>query len=264
MQHPIATNEPEMFARIKESQYFDRKSARKDEKEIAKHISAFANASGGKLVIGIEDNGEITGFKRDGARNIEDFERAALVSCVPSPIVNTIRIPTMNSSGDEDIVLVLEIDPSASHVVSRLSDGEVFLRQNDKSVRLTRDQVRALEYDKGQRSFEDELVEDSSIDDVDLEVVNRYKEILGTDLPTEKVLVSRRFMRNGRLTVAGALLFAQDASVMLPQARVRVLRYDGVKLETGVNLNITKERTFTGPLPTVIEGGLRTHFEYAA
>ena len=60
-------------------------------------------------------------------------------------------------------------------------------------------------------------------------------------------------MRDGKLTVAGALLFAQDPSVMMPQARVRVLRYDGVKMETGKRLNITKERTFCGPLPKVIQ-----------
>lgn len=241
MQQPIATNDVNLFSTFKENQYFDRKSARKDDKEIAKHISAFANAAGGKLVIGIEDDGEVTGFKRSGARDIENFERAALTTCKPTPIVRKDRIPVVNSSGEEDLILVLDIEASTSHSVARESDDEVFLRQNDRSVRLNREQVLALEYDKGQRVFEDELVEDSSLDDVDHEALDRYKEILGTDAPDEQVLKSRRFMRDGRLTVAGALLFAHDPSVMMPQARVRVLRYDGVKMETGERLNITKE-----------------------
>lgn len=254
MQQPIATNDVHLFSTLKENQYFDRKSARKDDKEIAKHISAFANSAGGKLVIGIEDDGEVTGFKRDGARDIENFERAALTTCAPTPIVRKDRIHVVNSSGEDDLILVLDIEASTSHSIARSSDDEVFLRQNDRSVRLNREQVLALEYDKGQRVFEDELVEDSSLDDVDHEVLDRYKEILGTDAPDEQVLRSRRFMRDGRLTVAGALLFAQDPSVMMPQARVRVLRYDGVKMETGEHLNITKERFFCGPLPKVIQG----------
>ena len=254
MQQPIATNDVHLFSTLKENQYFDRKSARKDDKEIAKHISAFANSAGGKLVIGIEDDGEVTGFKRDGARDIENFERAALTTCTPTPIVRKDRIHVVNSSGEDDRILVLDIEASTSHSVARASDDEVFLRQNDRSVRLNREQVLALEYDKGQRVFEDELVEDSSLDDVDHEVLDRYKEILGTDAPDEQVLRSRRFMRDGRLTVAGALLFAQDPSVMMPQARVRVLRYDGIKMETGERLNITKERFFCGPLPKVIQG----------
>ncbi len=254
MQQPIATNDVYLFSTLKENQYFDRKSARKDDKEIAKHISAFANSAGGKLVIGIEDDGEVTGFRRDGARDIENFERAALTTCTPTPIVRKDRIRVVNSSGEDDLILVLDIEASTSHSVARSSDDEVFLRQNDRSVRLNREQVLALEYDKGQRVFEDELIEDSSLDDVDHEVLDRYKEILGTDAPDEQVLRSRRFMRDGRLTVAGALLFAQDPSVMMPQARVRVLRYDGIKMETGERLNITKERFFFGPLPKVIQG----------
>lgn len=254
MQQPIATNDVHLFSTLKENQYFDRKSARKDDKEIAKHISAFANSAGGKLVIGIEDDGEVTGFKRDGARDIENFERAALTTCAPTPIVRKDRIHVVNSSGEDDLILVLDIEASTSHSIARSSDDEVFLRQNDRSVRLNREQVLALEYDKGQRVFEDEVIEDSSLDDVDHEVLDRYKEILGTDAPDEQVLRSRRFMRDGRLTVAGALLFAQDPSVMMPQARVRVLRYDGVKMETGEHLNITKERFFCGPLPKVIQG----------
>ena len=175
-----------------------------------------------------------------------------------------------NSAGEDDIVLVLDIEASSNHVISRLSDDEVFLRQNDRSVRLTRGQVLALEYDKGQRAFEDELIEDSSIEDVDHEVLDRYKGVLGTDLPDEQVLRSRRFMRDGKLTVAGALLFAGDPSAMMPQARVRVLRYDGTRAETGKRLNITKERVFCGPLPRVIEGayslisGMLREFQFLA
>lgn len=254
MRQPIATNDVVLFSTLKENQYFDRKSAHKDDREIAKHISAFANAAGGKLVVGIEDNGEVTGFRRNGARDIENFERAALATCTPTPIVHRERISVVNSSGEDDTVLVLDIEPSTSHSVARMSDGDVFLRQNDKSVKLNREQVIALEFDKGQRIFGDELVKDSSIDDVDHEVLDRYKEILGTEVSDEQVLRSRRFMRDGKLTVAGALLFAQDPSVMMPQARVRILRYDGVKMETGERLNITKERCFCGPLPKVIQG----------
>ena len=40
----------------------------------------------------------------------------------------------------------------------------------------------------------------------------------------------------------------------MPWARVRVLRYDGVKRETGRRMNIVKDRTFDGPLPKVIDG----------
>ena len=45
----------------KEGQTYDRKSARKDPKSLSNHIVAFANADGGMLVIGIEDDFTVTG-----------------------------------------------------------------------------------------------------------------------------------------------------------------------------------------------------------
>ncbi len=67
-----------------ENQYLDRKSARKKPSELLKHLIAFANADGGQLVIGIEDEKQgniITGFKDGKAYPIEDFKRL-IVRCV--------------------------------------------------------------------------------------------------------------------------------------------------------------------------------------
>ena len=100
MQHPIGKSDPDIFSTAKENQYFDRKSARKDAKEVSRHICAFANTSGGKLVIGIEDGGEIIGFKRNEAHDIEAFKQAPLVCCEPVPVVRLAEIPVVNSHGE--------------------------------------------------------------------------------------------------------------------------------------------------------------------
>ena len=53
----------EYMCNEKENQFFDRKSAKKDVKELANHVAGFANASGGTLAIGIADDGKIEGFE---------------------------------------------------------------------------------------------------------------------------------------------------------------------------------------------------------
>ena len=47
-----------------EFQVFDRKSARIDAKALAITIIAFANADGGRIAIGVEDDGTLTGVDR--------------------------------------------------------------------------------------------------------------------------------------------------------------------------------------------------------
>ena len=154
MDHPYAENNVEAFTHDPEGHYFDRKSARKDTDEIAKHLMAFANAAGGKLVVGIEDDGTVTGFKRDGAHSIEAFEQAHVTALSPSPRVEAERLETVNDKGEDDQVLVMDVPCSENQVVRRRKDGKVALRQGDKSVWLDYEQIRSLEYDKGEYFFE--------------------------------------------------------------------------------------------------------------
>lgn len=66
-----------------ESPLFDRKSARIDAKTLAIHLIAFANADGGMIAVGVEDDGTITGI--DGhAEHINELLRAPFDFCKPS------------------------------------------------------------------------------------------------------------------------------------------------------------------------------------
>lgn len=65
-----------------ESPLFDRKSARIDAKALAVHLIAFANADGGVIAVGVEDDGTITGID-SYAENINELLRAPFDFCKP-------------------------------------------------------------------------------------------------------------------------------------------------------------------------------------
>ena len=124
---------------------------------------------------------------------------------------------------------------------------------NDKSKKLVHSQITQLEFDRGSRNFEEELVEYSSIEDVNEAVVDEFRQLLGTTVSTEKLLKARGFLRDGKLTVAGLLLFSDNITAYFPSARIRFMRYEGVKAESGYRLNIVKDVTFDKALPTAIK-----------
>lgn len=247
MDHPYTDNDIEAFSNDREGHCFDRKSARKDTDEIAKHLMAFANAAGGKLVVGIEDDGEVTGFKRDKAHSIESFEQAHVTELAPAPRIETERIPVVNNKGDDDQVLVMDVACSENQVVRRRKDGKVALRQGDKSVWLDYEQIRTLEYDKGEYYFDGEVSRDMTLEDIDPEALQIYRDAMGTSVSDEKLLRSRGLLKDGRLTNAGVMLFAEAPSLSLPQAKFRVLKIDGTELGHGDKLRIIKDKTFDGP-----------------
>lgn len=231
---------------VTENQYFDRKSARIKPADIVRHLIAFANANGGVLVIGIEDDGEVTGFDYQGSHSINEFLEA------PYLINGNIKIVNETRKINNKIVLLFDVEASENYVI-RSNDAKVYLRVGDKSKLLSHDQITQLEYDKGERSFEDIVINDSSIKDVDIELLTKYKRILNTELSLEEILYARSLMKNGKLTYAGILLFGKYPSMYLPNARVRLLKFDGKKMETGKRLNIIKDINFESALPKMID-----------
>lgn len=249
MDHPYTENDIEAFSRDPEGHYFDRKSARKDTGEIAKHLMAFANAAGGKLVVGIEDDGTVTGFKRDKAHSIEGFEQAHVTELTPSPRVEIERVPVVNTEGEDDQVLVMDVDFSKDQVVHQRKDGRVALREGDRSVWLDYEQIRALEHDKGEVVFEDAVCRKAAVDDLDGDAIDLYRQALGADgIDDEQLLRSKEFLDDGRPTNACVVLFAREPSQKMPQVRIRVVKVDGKELGSGAAMNVVKDETFDGPL----------------
>jgi len=71
-----------------EHQHLDFKCKINDARHIAKSFAAFANASGGKLLIGVNDNGAITGVCTE--EELYMLDAAASYYCIP-PVTYTIR-----------------------------------------------------------------------------------------------------------------------------------------------------------------------------
>lgn len=155
-----------------ERQTFDRKSIMIEPKALAIPLVAFANADGGKIVIGISDkNRRIEGVDYEIER-VNELLRVPFDFCEPTVKVDIERVPCIDYKGRENHVIVMHIEPSPQ-VHANQSD-EVYLRVGDKSKLLRFEERLQLTYDKGERYFEDKLVPDATIDDLDMEQVKEY------------------------------------------------------------------------------------------
>lgn len=123
----------------------------------------------------------------------------------------------------------------------------MYLRQFDRTLKLNSEQILQLQYDRGQRYFEDEIVEDATLEDLDESLIKEYNEKMEVDnISTIDLLKARHLMKNGRLTNACILLFGNNPTKFLPQAKLKVVKYNGVKALFGKEINIIKEKLFTG------------------
>lgn len=244
----------EYMCNEKENQFFDRKSAKKDIKELANHIAGFANASGGTLAIGISDDGKLEGFEEcpEKYNKFLKITSGDYLKTMPKFENETINI--INYKGNKDKILLIHISPSINTLIRNVKD-EVYLRQGDSTNKLSSEQVKIIELDRHEISFEEQLNTRSSIDDIDLDMVKIYKNaISANEQDLLDILRARRFFikdditKKECLTNAGTLLFAKDPSLFFPTARVRVIKFEGKEMQTGADLNIVKDKTFSMPL----------------
>lgn len=112
-----------------EGQFFDRKSARLAPKELASHISAFANASGGTVVLGIENSGEVTGVNRDQENSLRQAGMDFL-EILPEYKAELI------STADGIPLLVLTVQPSHNIIIKTKSGDAYLLSKEGVFVRI--------------------------------------------------------------------------------------------------------------------------------
>lgn len=118
----------------------DFKFAVSDSHKIARSLSAFANNDGGRLLIGVKDNGVVA-----GVRNEEDIyvvEQAAQMHCVPA---QEIRVTAFKAEGGLTVMRV-EIDRSRRPpVMVRETDGSMkaYFRVRDENICVTPLIIRA-------------------------------------------------------------------------------------------------------------------------
>lgn len=240
-----------------EDKWFDRKSAQITPSQLAALISAFANAEGGDIIIGVSDK------KRDfeGINSLPTEKLNHLISapkdcCRPTPAYEYAFIDIVNTRSEKDRLLVLHIKPEPERLIATQNDS-VYLRIGDRTREMKGEDLRMLEYSKDLRHYEDEVHPQATLADLDEALLSTYKERLGAShLSNEEVLTARGFMiqRDGekRLTNGAALLFAANTHSLCPHCRLRFTRYEGKERGVGVNLNIVKDVNFDFPIPRLI------------
>lgn len=212
-----------------------------------------ANADGGYLVIGIEDDGTITGIDAY-EKNLNELMRVPFDYCIPSVIVENEVMDVTDKNGHPNHILRMHILQS-TQVIANQAD-EVFLRVGDKSRKLNFDQRLQLVYAKGVKYFEDQPVAGATIDDIDLDFVTAYlSKINYTKGNAEFYLrhnndfittASVEGKQADMISGAAILLFGKKPQRFFPRARIRFVRYEGRKAEVGERMNVVKDIKFTG------------------
>lgn len=236
----------EYVTKTPEGQTFDRKRADITISDIANLVVAFANADGGVIAVGINDGGVILGFTGMGEK--AGAIRKGIAEHVDPPIRYEVKeVPCINASGKKDYILLIEVERSDStHANVR---GDCYVRIEKSTHKLTFDERKELEYDKDEARYESRPIEGVAVSDLEPETLALLSGTLRYDDPL-RTLRAMHLVDETKgsvaVNIAGLLLFGKNPQVRLPKSAIRVLRYEGRKMETGERMNIVKDKVFDG------------------
>jgi ATP-dependent DNA helicase RecG len=221
----IMPEQAQRIMRLEEDHFVDLKAIDIEPAKLTKALAAFANADGGELFVGIAENRATNvrtwrGFKNPEAANghIQSLD-------ITFPIGQDCDYGFLACDGQDGLLLHITIRKTAA--IKKSADGKVFVRKGAQSLPvLTDEQLRRLDYAKGLASFETELTGGTKADiSNSTEVIEFMLQVVPTAEP-EPWLTKQQLIREGRPTVCGVLLFAEEPQAILPKrCGVKVYRY---------------------------------------
>ena len=223
-------------------------------RDVGETLVSFANADGGELFVGVEDDGNITGVPH----------REELVAAIkrahqnyihrdnplPSPAIGDITI-------EDRRIIYFSVSKSTTDRVHLTSDGRCLQRLDRENRPMAVEKIIAVREETASREYDRAFVDGVSTSDLDVELLNQVADQIATGFSAEKLLQYLGLAEYGtvglRYRKAAVLLFAKDILRWHPRCQVRIVRIRGTELGAGANYNVVQDDQITGTIPALIE-----------
>jgi|WetSurMetagenome_2_1015567.scaffolds.fasta_scaffold11859_6 ATP-dependent DNA helicase RecG len=250
----VSAEQAETILHYEEGHFGDIKAIEVRPARLTDSVAALANADGGELFVGIKEGTRKRRTWR-GFRNQEAANGHLQLLEAHFPLGTDFAYSFLSCEAKTG--LVLKIDVQKTRQVYKSSDGLIYVRRGAQDLQVkTREAIRQLEYAKGLSSFETELVNCPA--EVIVNSVPTLEFVLERIPSTEPVtfLAREQLLRDGRPTVAGVLLFAEEPQALLPKhCGIKVYRYR-TKEKSGLRESLAFD-------PVTIEGHLYRQIKLA-
>ena len=205
------------------------KSATVSPDGLAKEIVAFANSFGGSILIGVEDDGTITGV--NNATQVEEWVTNICRQNVVPPIQTTINIEKI----DNQDVLHIEV-PKGKDKPYQTNKHQYLVRVGSTNRIASPQELMRLFQQSGIFHFDATGVPNTKIADLNWAKLDRYFDQYSVDFSNEsdkeRLLINTDLMTaEGEVTVAGLLVFGINPQKFLHNASISFAHFAGSALE---------------------------------
>ena len=241
--------------------------------QLAKEVVAMANFQGGRLLLGVEDDGMITGIQRD---NLEEWVMNVFQGKI-HPMILPFYEEVRMDDGKAVAIISFPMGISKPYVVRDRGREEVYIRVGSTSRLATREQQMRLFELGGLLHTEVMPVPRTDLNSLDdARLINYIKDILrDPEVPKTADEWRERLLGLGFLTeasgtvcstIAGLVLFGKSPRRYLKQAGLRVLAFNSIDKQYQASLDDIIDGPMVGRWDTengerrLVDGGIIERF----
>jgi ATP-dependent DNA helicase RecG len=199
-------------------------------KSLAGEMAAFTNSKGGKILIGVADDGSCVGLSPDDIRRINQLISNTATNCV-HPSINP---ETDNVYIDGKVIMVVAVSEGISKPYAD-NDGVFWVKSGADKRRVTsREEIQRM-FQSAELIHADEVpVNDATSEDIDMKhfssfFIKQYGEsIEETEVPLVQLLNNLGLARDTKLNLAGLMLFGRDPQRYRPAFVVKAVSFFGI------------------------------------
>lgn len=214
--------------------------------DIGEALVSFSNADGGAVLIGVEDDGTITGIPH------KEEEIQTMLHAINSHVYKDQQLPLNNVSKlvlEDKIILYFSVNKGTT-MIYQLPDGRCVRRKDRSTMPASIDQIQFERQEIKAREYDSQFVDGAIVTDLDLRLLQGIADQYIKGLSIERYLQQiglAEYAQNGlRLKKAALLLFATDIDRWHPRSQVRILKVKGNKLEAGEKYNVISDDIVKG------------------
>jgi ATP-dependent DNA helicase RecG len=220
-------------------------------KDIAEALVAFANADGGELIVGVEDDGKITGVPHK-EELIDIMIRAPFTHIhkdtpLPSPKILKMIIGKGPAMGRGLLYFAVSKGTRFIHLTS---DGKCLQRHDRETLPVAVEQIQYDRRERISREYDRAFIEGATTAHLDTQLLSKIVQEINPTATPEKVLqfldLAEYEPIGLRLRRATLLLFANEISKWHPRSQIRVIKVSGNSLGVGREYNVSKDDTIQG------------------
>ena len=197
---------------------------------LAQELVAFANFAGGRVLLGVEDDGAVSGLARPG---LEEWVMTACRDKIRPPLVPSYEV-VRNVANGRDVAVVRVVPGLDVHALRHNNASTYLLRVGSQSREASREELAHLFQRRGALRAELQPVSGTTLADLDRRRLRNYfGDIREQALPDDddawrRLLAGTELMIEEHATVAGVLLFGTE-SRRLPHAGIDAVAYPGTE-----------------------------------